>query len=135
VVVIEWLPQFDGHGDMSLRLAELHGVVKHYLWLQKVPVADVRPPDLKIYATGKGNATKTQVRAAMTARIGRLVHIADDNQADATCLLSMALDAYGEPLDVVPDTHRRALKAVRWPELPVRPEVAAALAGAGKAGA
>jgi hypothetical protein len=29
----------------------------------------------------------------------------------------------------------RALKATGWPKLPVRPEVAAALAGAGKAGA
>lgn len=135
LAVIEWLPQFDGHGDMSLRLAELHGVVKHYLWLQKVPVADVQPPQLKIYATGKGNATKTAVRAAITARVGRLVHIADDNQADAVTLLAMASAHYGQPMEQAPsDKHRRALDAVRWPVVEDRETAAGLLAAGSKAG-
>jgi crossover junction endodeoxyribonuclease RuvC len=118
LVAIEWLPQFDGKGDTSLRLAELHGVVKHWLYAQRIPYVNVRPPDLKIWATGNGNATKTAVKQAVIAEYGGLVHIGDDNQADAVALLTLALAAYGEPLTRVVNPKRtRALKGVQWPTL------------------
>ena len=120
LVVIEWLPAFDGKGDTSLRLAELHGAVKVWLATRPTPVrwVDVKPTYLQMYATGKGRATKTDVRAAVTATYGRLVHIDDDDQADAVALLALALDAYSQPLASVPATHRRAVSAVKWPDLP-----------------
>ncbi|MDG4784390.1 hypothetical protein O7626_00320 [Micromonospora sp. WMMD1102] len=120
LVVVEWLPQFDGHGDVTLRLAELHGVVKHWLYSRKprIPYLDVRPPDLKIWATGNGNATKTAVREAVTATYGGLCHVGDDNQADALALLSMACQAYGRPLArVTAQKQTRALAGIRWPDL------------------
>lgn len=124
--IIEWLPQMDDTGEWTLRLAELHGVVRHYLWANRVPVVDVQPPQVKIYATGKGNATKRLVRASITARVGRLVHIADDNQADAVTMLAMASAHYGQPIDQPPsDMHRRALDAVKWPAIEDRESVAA----------
>jgi crossover junction endodeoxyribonuclease RuvC len=123
-----------------MELAGLRTVVGQWLWARKTPYALVAPATLKVYATGRGTTqgenrvTKQEVRERVTATYGHLVHIGDDNQADSIALLAMTLDAYGEPLVAVPETHRRALKAVSWPELPVRPEVAAALAGAAKAG-
>jgi crossover junction endodeoxyribonuclease RuvC len=119
LVVIEWLPQFDGHGDASLRLAELGAVVRHWLWGQGVPYVDVQPVHLQMYATGKGGSKKETVREAVTARYGQLVHIGTQDEADAMVLLSMALHAYGQPLADVPETHRRALDAYRgqWPTL------------------
>ncbi len=133
LVVIEWLPQFDGHGDAALRLAELHGVVRHYLWLQKVPTASMQPPHLKIYATGRGNATKREVRAAITARVGRLVHIGSDDEADAVTMLAAACAHYGQPIEQAPsDKHRRALDAVRWPAIEDREAAAALAASSGR---
>ena len=117
VVVIEWLPQFEGHGDASLRIAELHGIVKHWLWSQRIPYVDVRPVHLKQYATGNGGSDKDAVREQVIARYGRFLHVSSHDEADATALLAMALDAHGQPLADVPNTHRRALSAVTWPAL------------------
>lgn len=124
VVVVEWLPQFTGHGDAALRLAELHGAIKHWLFSQKLTYVDVRPVHLKQYATGKGNATKQEVREAVTARYGRLLHVHTEDEADATALLAMALHAYGQPLKdrdgreiPVPNPAAKAVHATVWPEL------------------
>lgn len=143
--IIEWQPEVVTidpvtgkpviKGEATLRTAELHGVVEHWLFANRVPYVHVKPTYLQMYATGKGRATKTAVRAAITARVGRLVHIADDNQADAVTMLCLASAHYGQPIETAPsDRHRRALTALRWPEIDL-PEVAAlaALAG-GKAG-
>lgn len=123
LVVVEWLPQYDGKGDISLRTAELHGPVKHWLWDKGIRYVDIRPTHLKMYATGNGGAKKHQVREHVTARYGSLLHIGSEDEADAVALLSMTLDAYGQPLErngqpiVVPDTHRRAIQAYQWPTL------------------
>jgi crossover junction endodeoxyribonuclease RuvC len=119
LVVIEWLPQFDGKGDTSLRLAELHGALKHYLWAKGHLYVDVMPNHLKQYATGNGNASKQQVREAITARFGSLLHIGTEDEADAVCLLAMALDAYGQRLGPTPTTPNqgRGTVAVKWPQL------------------
>lgn len=117
VVVIEWLPQMDGHGEQSLRLAELHGVIKHWLWAAGTPYAEVRPTYLQMFATGKGRATKTEVRAGITARVGRLVHIGTTDEADAVTLLAMGLAHYGQPLAPVSESGRRALEGVTWPQI------------------
>lgn len=118
IVVVEWLPQFSGHGDASLRIAELHGAVKHWLWSQGHRYVDVLPQRLKTYATGYGNATKQAVREAVTARYGRLLHIGTEDEADAVTLLAMALDVYGQPLAEVPAAHRKAIADVSaWPAL------------------
>lgn len=118
VVVIEWLPQFSGHGGTALRLAELHGAVKHWLWSKWHRYVDVKPQHLKTYATGYGNATKQAVREQVTARYGRLLHIGTEDEADAVTLLAMALDVYGQPLAEVPTAHRKAIADVSfWPTL------------------
>ncbi|MFI7072083.1 crossover junction endodeoxyribonuclease RuvC [Micromonospora sediminicola] len=118
LVVVEWLPLFDGKGATTLRLAELHGVVKHFLWSRKVRYVDVHPPEVKTWATGKGNANKTQVLEAVTATYGRLVHVDGHDQADAVALLTMALAAYGRQLVPLSGRHHhRALGNVRWPDL------------------
>ncbi len=66
--------------------------------IRKIPVREVYPSSLKKHATGSGRATKEQMRAAAGARFKKagLVHIEDDNEADALLLLAMALDGFGE---------------------------------------
>jgi crossover junction endodeoxyribonuclease RuvC len=117
LVVVEWLPQFEGKGDASLRLAELHGATKHWLWSKGYRYVDVKPVHLKQYATGKGNANKEQVREAVIARYGRLLHIGTFDEADAVTLLAMALDAYGQQLCPVNSIQGRGVTAVTWPDL------------------
>ena len=118
LVVIEWLPMYDGKGATTLRLAELHGVVKHWLHVKRIRYVDVHPPEVKMWATGNGNANKTAVKERITATYGRLVHVGDDNQADAVALLTMALAAYGQPVaSIHGPSQGRALKNVRWPDL------------------
>ncbi|MER7164523.1 crossover junction endodeoxyribonuclease RuvC [Micromonospora sp. NPDC000207] len=117
LVVIEWLPLFDGKGATSLRLAELHGVVKHWLHHQGLTYVDVHPPEVKTWATGKGSANKKQVQEAITATYGRLLHIDGHDQADAVALLTLAQAAYGQPLATVTAHQRRALGNVKWPTL------------------
>ncbi|SCL32168.1 crossover junction endodeoxyribonuclease RuvC [Micromonospora nigra] len=118
LVVIEWLPLFDGKGATTLRLAELHGVIKHWLHHQGITYVDVHPPEVKTWATGKGNANKTQVLEAVTATYGRLLHVDGHDQADAVALLTMALAAYGQQLVPLHSPHhRRAIGNVRWPDL------------------
>ena len=117
LVVVEWLPQFNGHGDVSLRLAELHGALKHWMWARGLTYVDVNPTHLQTYATGKGKATKDQVREAVTARYGRLLHIGSYDEADAVTLLAMALDHYGQSLAPVTPHQGAAVGKVKWPEL------------------
>lgn len=117
LVVIEWLPQFTGHGDATLRLAELHGLVKHWLWSRGITYVDVKPTYLQMYATGKGKATKDEVLKAVIARYGRFLHIHTYDEADAVALLASALHHYGQPLVGVQSHHVQALEGTTWPDL------------------
>lgn len=110
-----------GSGTTTLRLAELHGLVKHWLWLRNIPYVLVNNVHVKQYALGKGSGAGTDKDAVLLAverRYGLLASVADNNQADALVLLAMALDHYGAPLVGMPETHRRALAKVQgWPDL------------------
>jgi crossover junction endodeoxyribonuclease RuvC len=106
-------------------LHHVRACVTQWLARQGIPYVDVAPATVKVYATGSGatrgenKVTKDKVIAAVIAAYGRLLHIppTDDNCADAVTLLAMGLDAFGQPLAEVPDSHRRALNAVKWPRL------------------
>lgn len=123
VVAIEE-PLLLDKGDTSLRLAELHGAVKHWLWSRSFPYVDVHLSKVKVYATGKGGAAKPAVLSSVISTYGRLLHVGSYDEADAMSLLAMTLDAYGQPLAEVPDTHRRAIKDVKWPQLDLSTAVA-----------
>lgn len=118
LVAIESVYASSGKGGTPLRLAELHGVVTHWLWTRKVPYVYVEPQQIKIYATGNGNATKTDVTAAVIADYGHLMHVGGEHEADATALLGLASHAYGTPLTSVTAQRRtRAVGSVQWPDL------------------
>jgi crossover junction endodeoxyribonuclease RuvC len=108
-------------GDTALRLAELHGLVKHWLWLRGIPYVLVNNTAIKQYAVGKGSGPDTgkdPVLLAVERRYGHLVAVGDNNQADALLLVAIGLDHYGVPLVGVPETYKRALvKVTGWPAL------------------
>lgn len=79
-------------------------------------VAEVPPATLKRYATGKGNAAKDAVLAAVIRRHPE-VEIRNNNEADAWVLRAMGCHRYGHPLATVPKTHAAALDVVQWPDI------------------
>lgn len=86
----------------------------------RVPVVDVVNNHLKVYATGKGNAGKDAVLAETVRRYGLLVPtLADNNEADSLQLAALGWHHLtGAPLVDLPQTHIRALAAIKWPTTP-----------------
>lgn len=113
LVIIEELFEM---ATASARLGMLHGVVRVLLHWHEMPVVLVSPATLKKYATGKGNATKPDMRMALYKRTG--LDLADDNQVDACWLYGMALDHYGYPAGFdLPAVQRACMDKIDWPEL------------------
>lgn len=83
------------------------------------------------YATGKGNAAKTVVVDAVARRWPAWPTEGNDNAADAVALMAAGKDWLGEPIAVMPATHRRALDKTIWPDRDLfPPAIADALEGA-----
>jgi crossover junction endodeoxyribonuclease RuvC len=113
VAAIEGRLKYEGHGAADLDLAELRGVIVYRLAAQRVPVASPHLSAIKIYATGKGNASKKDVIAA--AREFLDVKVENDNEADALWLLALTLDAYRMPMVKMPARNRAAVVKTTWP--------------------
>lgn len=104
-----------GRPNQATAIGELGGVVKTALYEAGIPYVLIPPGTLKKFATGRGNATKPDMRMALYKRAG--LDVADDNQVDAWWLRAAALDYYGEPLMAMPALNRSALASVTWPVL------------------
>ncbi len=96
-----------GRGTHAHAIGELGGVLRVALHERSIPVVEVPPATLKVYATSRGNAAKNEVLVAAVNRLGYDGH--DDNAADALWLRAVLLDALGHPVVSLPQTHRRAL--------------------------
>lgn len=87
------------------RLVESHGIT----------VVEVPPACVKKYATGKGNASKDQVLAAVVRRYPD-VDVSGNDEADALVLAAMGARHLGHPIeDTLPLVNLAALAGVRWP--------------------
>ncbi|WP_433651049.1 hypothetical protein ACQP2C_32580 [Micromonospora zamorensis] len=113
LAVIEDLPT---HAKSAGITGMVHGAVRMELLRSFVPYVLITPASLKKYASGKGNCGKPEMAVAAFKRLG--IEPGDDNQVDAAWLRAAALDHLGHPLAQMPATHRAALDAVTWPEMP-----------------
>lgn len=95
-------------------------VVNELVVMCEIPVAEVPPALVKRYATGRGNAGKDEVLAAVIRRYPS-VEVTGNDQADALVLAAMAADHYGAPIATVPAANRAALDKVAWPEIGSEP--------------
>ncbi|UAJ80181.1 hypothetical protein IT072_03795 [Leifsonia sp. ZF2019] len=76
--------------------------------------AEVTPQGVKMYATGKGNASKSEVLAAVLKRYPA-ADVANDNEADAFVLAAIGARLAGQPIEEsLPAANLRAIDKVRW---------------------
>jgi crossover junction endodeoxyribonuclease RuvC len=115
LVVVEG-PSFGSEGSAYHQLAGLWWLITHNLWTARIPYAVVSPQARAKYATGKGNAGKDAVLAAVVRRFPAL-EVNDNNVADAVVLMAMGCDRAGVPLVDMPAVNREALAKVDWPPL------------------
>lgn len=117
LVVIE-APAFASKSGHMHDRSGLWWITVNRLLTWNLLVAEVTPTGRATYGTGKGNAGKDAVLAAVIRRYDtEAVPINNNNEADAVVLASMGARQLGEPVEPsLPQTHLRAMDAVRWPE-------------------
>jgi crossover junction endodeoxyribonuclease RuvC len=116
LVVIESPAYSKGADPGAHERAALWWLVVGRCLSREIPIAEVSTSTLKVYATGRGNAKKEDVVQEVQRRRPDLTFRGND-QADAITLAAMGLDALGHPPVPMPQTHRRALDSVHWPEV------------------
>lgn len=118
VVLVEG-PAHGASGGSAHDRSGLWWLVVGRLVANGVPVVEVVTQHLKIYATGRGTrVAKAEVVAEVVRRYGHLVpHLGSDDEADGITLAALGLHRItGRPLVTLPQTHTRALAAVKWPD-------------------
>lgn len=109
--IIEDLPK---HAQGAGLTGMVQGVLRLAMLNNNIPYTTVAPASVKKLATGKGNATKPDMRVAFLQRTG--ADNRDDNQVDAYWLRQMVLQHLGLAEFSLPKTHTDALLKVVWHE-------------------
>jgi crossover junction endodeoxyribonuclease RuvC len=95
--------------------AGLWWLVAHQVWRGHAPLVVVPPNVRAMYATGKGNAGKDDVLAAVIRRYPQ-AEVMGNDQADALVMAAMGARHLGLALEpALPETHKRALDKLEWP--------------------
>jgi crossover junction endodeoxyribonuclease RuvC len=109
---------FSAHASHAHELGELGGVIRCALVDAGIRYVDVPPASLKLFATGKGNASKEQVLTEAVRRLGYSGHSGDES--DALWLHQMAATYYAG--SATNEAQRKGLAKIAWPVLePVDP--------------
>lgn len=110
-------PSYGSRGAGTWDRAGLWWMTYHLLHSCAVPTAVIPPATLKRFATGRGNATKTDMAVALAKRTDGL-EMRDDNRVDAWWLAAAGREHLGHPIVSLPKAQRDALASADWPEVP-----------------
>lgn len=117
VVIIEGY-SFASRNSHAHALGELGGVIRLTLWNMHIPYIEVPPTVRAKFATGRGNAGKTEVMSAVSARTGIVWQGSGaDDMCDAWILEECGLVRLGRPRFDWPALNRAALDKVDWSNL------------------
>lgn len=117
VIAIEGY-SFGSQGRAVFDIAELGGIVRFTLYRAFKTVVEIPPANLKLFATGKGNAKKDEVLAYAIRQLK--YNGSDHNEADALWLLELTRAHYEHR--TLTETKERALAKIDWPALWVSSE-------------
>ena len=115
LVVLEGYSYASAH--QAHQVGELGGIVRVALHEAGIPFAIVQPTSLKLFATGKGNAGKDDMKLAAQARLGvTFTGKGSGDECDATWLWCMGMIHLGSPFICdLPAKNLTALEKVEWP--------------------
>lgn len=109
-------PAFSRAGAGTHDRSGLWWMVVSSLISDGVPLIEISPSTRPTYATGKGNAGKDEVLAAVVRRYLD-VDVAGNDEADALVLAAMGARLMGRPIEAsLPLSHLRALDKLSLPE-------------------
>lgn len=104
---------FSSQASHAHSLGELGGLIRWNLYVRKIPFVVIPPANLKMFATGKGNAKKQEVFAAAIRSLGYVGSSYDE--ADARWLWTMAQARHSSAS--LTQVQQRALSKIEWPAL------------------
>ena len=106
---------FASRNSQAHSLGELGGVIRTMLFKRSIPWVNVPPTVRAKFATGRGNAAKTEVMSAVSARTGLVFSgKGADDMCDAWILEEIGLVKYGTPRSSWPEANLRALDKIEW---------------------
>jgi len=104
---------YNAKGSSAYDLAEFGGILRKRLIFRGIQFVEVPPQAIKTYATGKGNASKTDVLLAAVRRLNYDGN--SEDEADALWLWHLTQAAVRDP-DLnhlgLPATHTRAIEPI-----------------------
>ena len=109
---------FSARNSQSHKIGELGGAIRLLMYELQIPYVEVPPTSRAKFATGKGNAAKSEVISSISARTGILwVGSGADDECDAWILEQMLRCHMGISNFEWPKSHMEALKSVDWSAL------------------
>jgi crossover junction endodeoxyribonuclease RuvC len=106
---------FSARNSQAHKIGELGGVVRLLLFDNNISYVEVPPTNRAKFATGRGNAAKSEVISAVSARTGLIWSgKSADDECDAWLLEEMALHACGRGVYDWPASHLAALSNIDW---------------------
>lgn len=96
-------------------LGELGGVIRLELWRRRIPYTDIPPTVRAKFATGKGNASKSEVVSAISARTGIIWSgKGAEDECDAWVLQEIGLQHFEQARYDWPKQNLQALEKIEW---------------------
>lgn len=117
IVAIEGY-SFASRNSQAFSIGELGGVVRTRLWERNIPFVDIPPTCRAKFATGRGNAAKTEVMSSISAKTGIIFSgKGADDMCDAWILEEMCKTVIGVSEYEWSATQLSALDKIDWEPL------------------
>lgn len=109
---------FASRNSQAHSIGELGGCIRMRLWENRIPYIEVPPTSRAKFATGRGNAGKTEVISAVSSKTGKVFSGSGaDDECDAWILEQMGLQKLGLSSYSWTKEQLSALEKIDWSPL------------------
>lgn len=109
---------FSARNSQSHKIGELGGVIRLLMYEMSIPFIEIPPTSRAKFATGKGNAAKSEVISAVSAKTGIVwTGPGADDECDAWILEEMGRHYLGCAKYEWPQSSTDSLKSIDWSHL------------------